>query len=50
MVPTIGTAPLKLGEGHADGELATNEPPTEYQYFVHVHREGDLWYEEGSHN
>jgi hypothetical protein len=31
-------------------ELATNEPPSEYEYFVHVQRRGKLWYEGQSHN
>ena len=31
-------------------ELAMNEPPTEYQYFVHVYPVGDRWYERLSHN
>jgi len=41
---------LEPEEGHAEVELAANEPPMEAQYFVHVHRDGDLWYEEQSHN
>ena len=35
---------------HYEVELATNEAPSEYTYFVHVYREGDLWFEASSHN
>ncbi len=37
-------------DGEVEVELATNEPPMEYQYFVHVHRKGDLWFGGSSHN
>lgn len=37
-------------EDHAEVELATNEPPFEYPYFVHVERVGGSWYEAISHN
>jgi hypothetical protein len=35
---------------HVEVELATNEPPREYPYFVHVERIGELWHEATSHN
>lgn len=38
------------GEVEVEVELATNEPPMEYEYFVHVHREGDLWFQRLGHN
>jgi hypothetical protein len=31
-------------------ELATNEPPIEYPYFVHVERRGERWYAMQDHN
>src|SRR5207247_8109240 len=40
--------PLELNE--VEVELATNEPPYEYAYFVHVERVGAYWVEGSSHN
>jgi len=39
-----------LRENEAEVELATNEPPYDYTYFVHVERVGDFWEERQSHN
>jgi len=39
-----------LGQNEAEVELATDEPPYEYPYFVHVERVGDLREERISHN
>jgi hypothetical protein len=40
--------PLRSNE--VEVELATNEPPYEYAYFVHVERIGDVSIEGMSHN
>lgn len=44
------TCLMPLRENEAEVELATNEPPYEYPYFVHVERVGDFWEERQSHN
>jgi hypothetical protein len=41
---------LILGEDEVEVELATNEPPYEYTYFVHVERRHERWFEGVSHN
>jgi hypothetical protein len=47
---TTPTCSVSLGEDEVEVELATNEPPHEYPYFVHVDRRGNLWFEGNSHN
>jgi hypothetical protein len=44
------TCLMPLGQNEAEVELATNEPPYEYRYFVHVERVGDFWEEKVSNN
>ena len=44
------TCLMPLPQNEAEVELATNEPPYEYPYFVHVERVGDFWEERVSHN
>ncbi len=39
-----------LGKDEVEVELATNEPPREYTYFVHVERRRERWFEGVSHN
>jgi hypothetical protein len=39
-----------MGENEVEVELATNEPPIEYPYFVHVERRGERWYVMQDHN
>jgi len=44
------TCLMPLRENEAEIELAMNEPPYEYPYFVHVERVADFWEERQSHN
>jgi hypothetical protein len=39
---------VDIGENGVEVELATNEPPHEYPYFVHVERRHNLWFEGAS--
>lgn len=41
---------LEMGGNEVEVELATNEPPIEYPYFVHVERRGERWYAMQGHN
>jgi hypothetical protein len=41
---------LVKDDDHMVVELATNEPPREYPYFVFVERRQGLWFEGMSHN
>ena len=41
---------INLGNDEVEVELATNEPPHEYPYFVHIERRHDRWFEGISHN
>ena len=40
----------QMSENEAEVELATNEPPREYPYFVHVECREGLWYARYDHN
>lgn len=39
-----------IDTGHFEVELAMNEPPSEYEYFVHVEFRDGAWFEGTSHN
>jgi hypothetical protein len=41
---------MPLRQKEAEVELATNVPPYEYSYFVHVERVGGFWEERVGHN
>jgi hypothetical protein len=41
---------VALGDDEVEVELATNEPPYEYAYFVHVALHDERWFEGNSHN
>ncbi len=40
----------EMGENEVEVELATNEPPREYAYFIHVESRVGLWYIRYNHN
>jgi len=45
-----GDCGIELNDDHVEIELATNEAPSEYTYFVHVERRDGSWFESNSHN
>jgi hypothetical protein len=47
---TEATCGSTLSENEVEVELATNDAPYEYPYFVHVERIGERWREAVSHN
>jgi hypothetical protein len=46
----VSECTISLGKDEVEVELATNEPPHEYPYFVHVDRRNGRWFEGNSHN
>ena len=46
----VSECTVNVSEDEVEVELATNEPPYEYTYFVHVERHHGRWVESVSHN